>query len=247
MAVGYSAVSAKKLKLAGHIGYGWSGGAGSILSTAGDLARWDKAFFAGRIVSMADVKMATTPLYLNGKSTAYAMGWSVDRMEGIPVISHDGGMLGFTSINDVFPTLGLSIVVLANNGDTPPDNVAKDVLAMLDPEFAKKRDVAVAGEDAQISARVEKVWSELHIGTIDRSELTSDLNEALTAGQIRFMHAHYAGAGTPVQWIYKGKQVWPDGSTVYFYRVLFRNGLAVLVAANITKDGKFSNVDTQYD
>jgi hypothetical protein len=41
-------------------------------------------------------------------------------------------MLGFTSINDVFPTIGLSIIVLTNNGDAPPDNIAKDILAKLD-------------------------------------------------------------------------------------------------------------------
>jgi CubicO group peptidase (beta-lactamase class C family) len=247
MAVGYASVTAKKLKVAGQIGYGWSGGAGSIVSTAGDLARWDNAFFSGHIISTADAKLATTPLYINGKSTTYGLGWSIDAIEGIPVIAHDGGMLGFTSINDIFPTLGLSIVVLTNNGDTPPDNIAKDILAKLDPEFAKKRDIAAAGEDFQITAKTEKVWTELHSGTIDRSELTSDLNKALTPDRVAFMHAHYAEAGTPLRWIYKGRQEWPDGSTTYSYRLLFKNGLAVLVAATIAKDGKVANVDTQYD
>jgi hypothetical protein len=247
MAVGYAIGTARTLKLAGHIGYGWSGGAGSIVSTAGDLARWDTAFFSGRIISAADVKLATTPLYINGKSTTYGLGWSSDQIEGIPVISHDGGMLGFTSINDVFPTMGLSIIVLTNNGDTPPDNIAKDILAKLDPDFAKKRDLAVAGENFQITAKIEKVWTELHIGTIDRSELTPALNKALTPDRVAFMHAHYAGAGTQLRWIYKGSQEWPDGSTTYSYRVLFNNGLVVLVAATIAKDGKFTNVDTQYD
>lgn len=247
MAVGYATTPASGLKRAGRIGYGWSGGAGSILSTAGDLARWDQAFFAGRIVSADDVKLATTPLYIDGKSTTYAMGWSSDEIEGIPVVSHDGGMLGFTSINDVFPTLGLSIVVLTNNGETPPDSIAKDILARLNPEFAKARDVAAAGENPQITTRVRNVWIELHGGTIDRSQLTRDLNEALTAEQLAFMHSHYAAAGPPLRWIYKRKQTWPDGSTTYSYRVLFEGGFALLVAATISKSGKFANVDTQYD
>jgi D-alanyl-D-alanine carboxypeptidase len=247
MAVGYAAVTATKLKAAGHIGYGWSGGAGSIVSTAGDLARWDIAFFSGRIISAADVKLATTPLFINGKSTTYGLGWSIDQIEGIPVISHDGGMLGFTSINDVFPTMGLSIIVLTNNGDAPPDNVAKNILAKLDREFAKKRDLAAAGENLEITAEAEKVWTELHIGTIDRSELTPDLNKALTPDRVAFMRAHYAGAGRPLRWIYKGQQEWPDGGTTYSYRVLFKNGLALLVAATIAKTGKFADVDTQYD
>ena len=150
------------------------------------------------------------------------LGWSIDAIDGIPVISHDGGMLGFTSINDIFPTIGLSIIVLTNNGDTPPDNIAKDILAKLDPEFAKKRDIAAAGEDVQITAKTEMVWTELHSGTIDRSELTASLNNALTPDRVAFMHAHYAEAGTPLRWIYKGKQDLPDGSTTYSYRVVFK-------------------------
>lgn len=247
MAVGYSLVSATQLQRAGHIGYGWSGGAGSIVSTAGDLARWDNAFFTDRIISAADVKLATTPLYINGKSTTYGLGWSIDRLEGTPVVSHDGGMLGFASINNVYPTLDLGIIVLTNNGDTPPDSIARDILARLDPDFARKRDIAATGEDAEVTARIEKVWAELHVGRIDRSELTQDLNKALTPERITFMHAHYAGAGTPLRWIYKGSQLWPDGGVTYSYRVLFKGGLALLVAATIANDAKISNVDTQYD
>ena len=247
MAVGYSLVSATNLEPAGHIGYGWSGGAGSIVSTAGDLALWDDAFFRDRIISAADVKVATTPLYIKGTSTTYGLGWSIDQIEGIPVVSHDGGMLGFTSINDVFPTLNLGIIVLTNNGETPPDSIAKDILSRLNPDFARKRDIAATGENPQITARVTKVWTELHVGTIDRSELTHELNKALMPEQVSFMHAHYAGAGPALRWIYKGSQLWPDGSATYSYRVLFKNGLALLVAATIANDGKFANVDTQYD
>lgn len=247
MAVGYTLWPSGKLTRAGHIGYGWSGGAGSIVSTAGDLARWDRAFFGGRIISAADVKRATTPKYINGSSTTYGLGWSIDRFEGIPVISHDGGMLGFTSINDVFPTLGLSIIVLTNNGDTPPDAIAKDILAKLNPEFAKRRDTAASGESAQTTAFVRKVWIQLHQGTVDRSELTQSLNKILKPKQIGFMHAHYAGAGPPLRWIYKRKQTNADGSIAYTYRVLFQDDFALLVTATIAKDGKIAFLDTQYD
>ena len=68
-------------------------------------------------------------------------------------------MLGFTSINDVFPTIGLSIIVLTNNGDTPPDNIAKDILAKLDPGFEAKRDTAAAGETLQITAKAPAATS----------------------------------------------------------------------------------------
>ncbi|HZY98352.1 MAG TPA: serine hydrolase domain-containing protein, partial [Candidatus Baltobacteraceae bacterium] len=91
MAKGYAVSPTGTLQPVGHIGYGWSGGAGSIVSTTGDMALWDDAFFDGRILSKTDVKLATTPLYINGTSTGYAFGWEDDTVDGLPIISHGGG------------------------------------------------------------------------------------------------------------------------------------------------------------
>ena len=90
MAVGYFITSPAKLARAGHIGYGWSGGAGSIVSTAGDLARWDIAFFSDRIISAADVKLATTAARIHGKLTNYGFGWG-NGHEATPLLNLDFG------------------------------------------------------------------------------------------------------------------------------------------------------------
>ncbi|MGC1381619.1 MAG: serine hydrolase domain-containing protein [Candidatus Baltobacteraceae bacterium] len=246
MAAGYLITPSGKLDRAGHIGYGWSGGAGSIVSTAGDLARWDIAYFSGRIISAADVKLATTPAHINGKSTNYGFGWETDASDGLPTISHGGGMLGFTSTNDVFPTLGLSIVVLTNNGNASPDAVAKGIVAQLDPEFAAKQNAAVSGEDPALTARIRTVWVQLHQGTLDRSLLTESFSQNLTPQVLRFMHAHFAGVGPPLRWIYKGKQAETNGNVTYTYRVLFKDGFALAITASVAPNGKIAYCDSQY-
>jgi D-alanyl-D-alanine carboxypeptidase len=250
MATGYALTPKAILKEAGQIGYGWSGGAGSIISTAGDMARWDEAFFSGRIISPADVKLATTPAVVNGRLTDYGFGWSIDTVDRLKVISHDGGMLGFTSINDVFPTLGLSIIVLANNGNASPDAIAKAVIAQLNPEFASKRNAASPGENPVITGQIIKVWEQLHEGQIDRSLLTGSYNKEITSKVLVFMHGHFAqllAEGRPRRWIYKGKRPQDDGTTLYAYRVLFKGDAALSVSAAITKNGKIASCDTVYD
>ncbi len=250
MAAGYEVTNEATLRKAGQIGYGWSGGAGSIISTAGDMANWDQAFFSDKIVSADDVALATTPAVVAGKPTDYGFGWSIDTVDGLKVISHDGGMLGFTAINDVFPTLGLSIIVLANNGNASPDAVAKNIVAQFDPAFASNRNTADAGEDPMITARISKVWLQLHEGTIDRSVLTTSFNKILTARVLGFMHGHYErllSRSPPLRWIYKGRQGADGGATIYTYRVLFKDDVALSVVATVAKGGQIAGCDTEYD
>jgi CubicO group peptidase (beta-lactamase class C family) len=250
MATGYEVTNEATIKQAGRIGYGWSGGAGSIISTAGDMANWDQAFFSDKIVSADDVTLATTPTVVAGKPTDYGFGWSIDTVDGLKVISHDGGMLGFTAINDVFPALGLTIIVLANNGGASPDAIAKSIVAQLDSEFASKRNLAAPGEDPAITARISKVWLQLHEGTIDRSVLTTSFNKLLTARVLGFMHGHYKrllSQSPPLQWIYKGRQAGDGGAVTCTYRVLFKDDVALSVVATLAKGGKIAYCDTEYD
>jgi D-alanyl-D-alanine carboxypeptidase len=252
MAIGYQPTSGGPLERAKRIGYGWSQGAGSILSTAGDVAKWDDAFFSGRVASASDVRFATTPAYIQGKSTHYGCGWRIDETDGVPTISHDGATLGFNAINDVFPTLGLRIIVLANNGAAFSDAIAKDILASLNPAFAESRDTAAPGESPAITNRIRTVWSELHQGTIDRSQLSADLSNEITAKSLQGMHVRFArlDGGAKMRWIYKGQSAVDEadgGGLSYSYRVLLSNGYALAVTTTIDKDGKISACDTAYD
>ena len=251
MSTGYSITPSGKLVPGKHIGYGWSGGAGSIVSTAGDLAQWDIALFSGHVITVSDVKLATSSARLpNGQSTGYGFGWRVDRINGLPIISHDGAMLGFTSINDVFPTVGVAIIILANNADAYPDAIAKNILASMDPGFAKGRDVAAPGENPQVTTQIEHVWTQLRDGTPDRSEFTATFGSSLTPPVVRFYHRYLTRRDPPspaLRWAYKGKQTGADGIIMYSYRVLFNAGFAILVSAAIAEDGKVADFNVDYD
>src|SRR5579884_3298578 len=95
--------------------HGWAGGAGTIVSTAGDLAKWDTALFGGKIVDAADLKLMTTPGMLPAIGNGhYAFGWLVDTYDGQPRIWHNGGTLGFNSSNQLFPDVSQAVIVVTN-------------------------------------------------------------------------------------------------------------------------------------
>ncbi|MCI0659835.1 MAG: serine hydrolase, partial [Acidobacteria bacterium] len=86
-----------------------------IFSTVRDLAKWDQALAAGKVVKESTLNEMWTPVSLNnGQSYPYGYGWEVERMDGRRIITHPG--LSGTEYT-ILPDDKLTIVVLTNLGD----------------------------------------------------------------------------------------------------------------------------------
>lgn len=102
--------------------------AGAIYSTVGDLYKWDRALYAGKIISQASLQKAFTPHLSN-----YGYGWSIDSAYGKKTVGHGGGIPGFTSFILRVPEDETCIIVL-NNRPTPqsaPEKIARDINTLL--------------------------------------------------------------------------------------------------------------------
>lgn len=96
--------------------------AGSLVSTVDDLARWDAAVAAGRLLKPASWQRAFTPYRLSdGKPTSYGYGWGIGQVQGEKAISHSGGINGFTSFALRLPDQKVYVAVLTNS-DAGPAN-----------------------------------------------------------------------------------------------------------------------------
>jgi len=218
----------------------WALGAGSIVSTAEDLARWDDAFFGGRVIAPADVKLATTPGRLaNGSPTSYGFGWEIDAHDGQPCIEHNGGTFGFASVNQNFPGLGEQIIVLVNDAGAGPTAIASAAFHALNPKVVSTADMPVAGEDTAITKLAQQWWIALMSGKVDRSRLTPEMSQALTPAMLSASGAQLRVLGKPVRWIYRGEQE-GAGAKVYQYRVAFGSGTVLNVIMALAPDGKLA-------
>ncbi|HEX2222868.1 MAG TPA: serine hydrolase, partial [Thermoanaerobaculia bacterium] len=108
--------------------------AGALLSTVDDLARWDKALSAERLLRRASLDRMFTPVRLsNGLPTTYGYGISMYDFQGHRVTEHGGDIHGFSCHLLRVPEERLFVIVLSNNPYAPrrPDALALRLAARV--------------------------------------------------------------------------------------------------------------------
>ena len=120
--------------------------AGALYSTTGDLHRWTRALFTGRVVSSESLSKMTTPNLGN-----YAFGLSVRDVDGRRLIAHGGGINGFNTFLAYYPAAEITVVVLANINGNTPQQIATALAAVAFGGSVKGfgADAEVTGTDAE--------------------------------------------------------------------------------------------------
>jgi D-alanyl-D-alanine carboxypeptidase len=224
---------------------GWALGAGAIVSTATDLARWDFALLGGKIIGKDDVRLMMTPAALPAfnANSHYAFGWVIDRHDNEARVWHNGGTFGFTATNELYPDLGQGIIVLVNTTAANADNLAMTEFDRLHPALAQSQSVAAAGEDPAVTARAKMLFAQFATGNVDRSQLTPQMNQAMTPSVLETAKTQFTALGSPTKWVYRGSQA-AGGQTTYAYRVSFATGVSLNVYMTVeTQGGKIGGYD----
>jgi len=132
---GYSGAAPGKFTNAPFISMSIPGGAGSIRSTAADLAKWNAALFGGKVLKATSLAAMLTPGRLNDGETSgvaiakmmkaagapgadtkqeYGYALFVSQEDGHRKISHGGGIYGFSAALSEFPNDRVTVAVLSN-------------------------------------------------------------------------------------------------------------------------------------
>jgi CubicO group peptidase (beta-lactamase class C family) len=102
--------------------------AGAIVSTVGDLAKWNAALDGETLLNAATKEQMWTPAKLNGgKTTNYGFGWFVDTLDGHRNIGHSGSTSGFSATIQRFPDDKLAIIILTNTDEAIATPLAKKI------------------------------------------------------------------------------------------------------------------------
>jgi CubicO group peptidase (beta-lactamase class C family) len=120
--------------------------AGAMYSTTGDLARWARALYGGKVLGPESLKQMTTP-----GLGAYAMGLIASSQAGGPLIWHNGGIEGFHSYLGWRPQSRVTVVVLANDQGSPDEVIAGKLIDVAEGRSvilpAERKAVAIATAD----------------------------------------------------------------------------------------------------
>ena len=110
-----------------------AGAAGSIATSAGDLARWAAALYGGDALSQAsrDAMIADIALTARFKpAVAYGLGVEAVKVAGWPTLGHAGRFLGARAVVRWLPDERIAIAVLTNQSRSDPNAVLADLLKL---------------------------------------------------------------------------------------------------------------------
>ena len=109
-------------------------GAGGIVSTVDDLAKWDAVLYESRLISAENLRRAQTSYRLSdGSATDYGFGWGINTYQGFEINGHGGGIHGFICYMARVPQARAFAAILTNS-DSPagdPEELVFRIVAQV--------------------------------------------------------------------------------------------------------------------
>ena len=103
-------------------------GHGGLLTTVGDLLKWNQNFVSHTVGGAALVdSMQRRGRLTSGRQITYALGVVVNDYKGVPEVSHTGATAGYRAYLGRFPEQGLSVALLCNVASANPDALGHSV------------------------------------------------------------------------------------------------------------------------
>jgi D-alanyl-D-alanine carboxypeptidase len=223
----------------------WLWADGDIVSTAGDVARFDIALLSGKLVSPATFElMQAQPVTIDEPAhVEQGLGLEIVSTLGLRFVGHHGGVPGFEAENETLPSDGVAIVVLSDAFDFPTREANGVVVQTLFPNTIAAAASAVGPEDRAVTARFRAALAGLLNGSVDRSQYSEAAGAALTPELVVQVKAQLAPLGTISKFLYLGKQE-VASQTVYRYRVTFSSGAMVNWIFELGPDGKITAIQS---
>jgi hypothetical protein len=90
-------------------------GSGGLLTTVGDLLRWNENFVTHKVGGAEFVRQQLEPgRFSNGSAHNYGMGLVIESYKDLPIVQHAGATAGYAAMLVRFPAPKLSVAVLCN-------------------------------------------------------------------------------------------------------------------------------------
>lgn len=102
---------------------------GGLISSADDMARFEIAMLANKLVRPATREMMWTPQKpVEVPKDDYGLGWGMMKKYGLNLVGHDGGQQGTSTSIILAPEKTAGVVVLANMDDVDATDLSEQIL-----------------------------------------------------------------------------------------------------------------------
>ncbi len=198
VATEYSSFALGPWEHALHIDYTWFGGAGSIVSNAADLAKWNAALDGGKLLSKRSQTEMMTPVKIDNNFPDYGLAIENSKLpNGHHMVFHGGNTTGAATQDARFPDDHLAIVVLANGGAYSYTSAVSAIYAILVPSAGtpkpspkpKTSPTPIPGTSAATIAAA-KTWLDSAIGGhVDLAQLRPDFRARMDREHLAALRA----------------------------------------------------------
>lgn len=110
---------------------------GSLYMTVLDLAKWDAALNARKLLKPESYEAMWSSVRLaDGSTFPYGFGWFLEMKRGERVVSHDGSWQGFCASITRYVEKKLTVIVLTNRASVRTGALAATIAGLVDPALA---------------------------------------------------------------------------------------------------------------
>jgi D-alanyl-D-alanine carboxypeptidase len=153
--------------------------AGMLVTTVADLVKWDAALDSGALLGKSVLDPMWTPTRLStGKTANYGLGWEIGVVNGHRMVSHGGGIPGFSTQLSRFPDDKLTVIVLTNSDGGQSTALARGIAARFVSELAEKAE-PIEDKDTETTERLRGVFERAQKGEIDTELFTDEAKKQL--------------------------------------------------------------------
>ena len=163
-------------------------GNGGMLTTVGDLQRWNQELDEPKVLGQRFVDMLETPGRFNdGSLSDYALGLGIGEYRGEREIAHSGGTAGYRAWLARYPDRDrLSLALLCNHGDINPVAVGHRVIDVFLGPADEAADAASPTPRVEVPLEDLKRWADPYLHThTDSTVRITVRNGALHFGAVR--------------------------------------------------------------
>jgi CubicO group peptidase (beta-lactamase class C family) len=128
-------------------------GNGGLLSTVGDLMKWNENLDRPTVGGSSYVAAMQTRMQLtNGKTIPYALGLIVADRDGVREVSHSGSTAGYQTFLARYPDQRVSVAVWCNTTTANPTVLAHQVADLVLTKPSRAAQTAQSAQSAQAGA-----------------------------------------------------------------------------------------------
>lgn len=199
-------------------------GNGGLLTTVGDLLRWNQALDSGTVAGLDTLE--TRGVLSNGRKIEYALGLVVTDFQGVREVSHSGATAGYRAYLARYPETGVSVALLCNAGNANPGLATRTAaLFMADrlrPGGPPAPAAPVPVEAAELGRRAGvyrslRTGAPLRLAVVEGKLRTGGGTDLVSAGGGVF---RFGTQGTRVEFVEgtpaRARIVYPDADTVMY-------------------------------